>query len=108
MRKTLREKREETWVEMDNEFIEKYPEGQFVIQRFHNMQGVYWNWCRNTSGVKKHGIGVQGRENSIEVCNYQPCSFGKVTHYTSLDKLVEAANRLNIKPELLELFVNEY
>jgi len=98
--------------ELDAEYLVKWPQGQFVCQRFHGF-GLYWNPRRNTSHSRYRGIGTAtskrySEEPGVYQENYQNCSFGKCTYYASLEKLVEGARRFGAPEPLIAAFVERY
>lgn len=108
---------------LDAKFHEKYPNGQFVVQKLiqtHNLNGdlgkvtygLYWNPRRSTSHTRPFGVAVRSRdyyskEDGIYYLQYQPSS-GGCKYYTSLDQLVESAKKSGFAPEFIAAFVERY
>jgi len=107
--------------QLDEKFLEKYPNGKFVIQYLgHNGEmGIRqpWfelHWCprRATSHVRHRGISTSfnslRHRGEIAHENYQNCSFGKCNNYDSFEKLLAACERQNVPTELVKAFSERY
>ena len=98
---------------MNEEFIKKNPEGQFAIQRRGAYTNIYVNFKRRTSwsaGIYLVAFGIEKSnfDGHFYFIKYQNNSFGKVTHYNSLDKFLKACERYGVKDEALETFLFHY
>lgn len=106
--------------QLDEKFLEKYPNGKFVIQyRGHNGEmgikqpwfELHWSPRRPTSHVRYKGISTSfnsSREPGIVHRNYQNCSFGKCNSYDSFEKLLAACARQDVPAELVNAFTTRY
>lgn len=112
-KKTQTELLTEHRAELDAEYLERWPQGQFVVQRYNSHLGLYWNPRRNTSHTRYKGIGIENRqrygaEEGAFPVNHQNCCFGKCTYYATFDKLVAGAIRLGIPEEMIAAFTERY
>jgi len=96
-----------------NHFEDKYPNGRFTVQRYNGF-GLSWIKKPENGGRLAKGICVtvgDGRYrdvNTIEVHKYQNNSFGKVTHYNSMEKMISAANKFGVPDRLIVSFIENF
>lgn len=96
-----------------NNFEDKYPNGRFTVQR-HN--GFSLSWVRKPSGGGRSakavsvniGDGIRRDADTIRVEKYQNNSFGKVTHYDSMDKMFLAAEKFGVPQRLIVSFIENF
>jgi len=97
---------------MDADFIKKNPEGRFAIQRRGINVNIYVNFERRTawnSSIYPKAFGIESSStNHFYFISYQNNSFGKVTHYNSLDKFIKACMRYNVRDAAVETFLFYY
>ncbi len=123
---TQKELLEEHRIGLDNEFKQKYPSGRFCLQR--RMVGksfssniipdqpcsysLHWAPKRNTSHTKYRGISVadRGMYGAIGITHekYQTSSFGNCKNYDTLDKLLNACQKLDVPQILIDAFIDRY
>jgi hypothetical protein len=117
MPRTQKELLTEQRAELDQAWREKYPMGQFVIQRWspcgkRERQNLYWNSRRNTSATKYRGVGIEsegpyGEPGPIRA-DYQNNSFGRCTYYQTLERLRDAALKFGFSQAQVDLFEAAY
>lgn len=100
--------------ELDQKFRERYPLGQFVLQRQEQWRSraihysMHWNPKRPTSHTRPYGISTRCVEGKIEQENHQNSSFGRCTYYKDLHKMEQAAKRLGFPDVLLDAFIERF
>ncbi len=108
-RKTTQQLKAENAVEMDREFVEKYPAGKFTLQR-HYGNGIHWEVRRKTAARSFEGITVYQRHDSNEI-KYESSrnnAFGKNASYDNLEACLSAARRLGFPQRLINAFLERY
>ena len=97
---------------LDDEFVKKYPNGQFTIQRIDRYVNIYVNFKRRTSSgsyLYPFGFGIEeANSNIFGFINNQNNSFGKCTYYKSLDRFLIACEKYLVKRKAIESFLIYY
>ena len=117
--KTQKQLLEAHRLQLDERFLAKYPNGQFVLQYRGDMglaeRGeayfvISWNPKRSTSHVRYKGISVKHNPKSqtLTHCITQNNSFGRCNNYDTLEKLLAACERKDVPTLLVEGFVERY
>jgi hypothetical protein len=125
--KTQRELLETQRKQLDERYVEKYPQGKFCVQYRGDMGlleqgldfwGLHWSPTRSTGAVKRKGITIYLRKylsretniisSGIEHATYQNCSFGKCNNYDSLEKMIAFCAKRDVPKELVEAFQKRY
>lgn len=115
MKMTIKALVEQEQQRLDKKFEERYPSGRYTIQTIdrnyqrHEM-GIYWVTKRKTSHTSYKGIGVKcdNRKCGIQACDFQNNSWGRCTHYDSVEGMLEGAKRRNISEEVIKAFVERF
>ena len=97
---------------LNEKFIEDNPDGQFVIQRGEKCIAIYVNFKRRTSHTSylyPSAFGIKcSNFDKYYFVDEQNNSFGKVTHYNSLDKFIKNCRKYGIKEKAIKTFLSHY
>lgn len=111
---------------LDEKFKKQYPLGRFCLQRRQidkpftkTIQPwkqcsyqLHWAPRRNTSNTKYRGISIADTGKygvaGLTHYNHQNCSFGNCKNYDTLDKLLNACQKLEVPQILIDAFIERY
>jgi hypothetical protein len=103
-------------IQEDQDFVDRYPQGQFLIRRpdsprFKTVE-IFWRWSRRSDWRNPTSLGVSSHETYHT--EYRPhvvqhdIGLGKRTYYKTLEALIKASERFGFPSDLVALFVQEY
>jgi hypothetical protein len=100
-------------IKEDQEFADRYPQGQFIIIRSDNSSypgfALHWKWIRGDWGTFSSSFGVTDftHRRIPRVVSIDP-SLGKRSYYKTLEKTITAAEKFDLPSNLIAMFVQEY
>jgi len=104
---TLKEFQKQNKNKLDEEFIQKYPNGRITLERRKdNSHTISLGFKRNTSNTSSYRFGFGCKNSKLYV--FEGLGFSKQNHYDNINDAVNAAYKFNFPDKLIKAFKLRY